>query len=62
LITGLLQPSSGQLLYQGEELAKLRPHQIAAKGIATFQNIRLFGELSALENVIARHIHTNSGV
>jgi len=44
LITGLLQPSSGQLLYQGEELTKLRPHQIAAKGIArTFQNIRLFG-------------------
>lgn len=64
LITGLLQPSSGQLLYQGEKLAKLRPHQIAAKGIArTFQNIRLFGELSALENVIiARHIHINSGV
>ena len=64
LITGLLQPSSGQLLYQGEKLAKLRPHQIAAKGIArTFQNIRLFGELSALENVIiARHIHTNSGL
>lgn len=64
LITGLLQPSSGQLLYQGEEITKLRPHQIAAKGIArTFQNIRLFGELSALENVIiARHVHTNSGV
>lgn len=64
LITGLLQPSSGQLLYQGEEIAKLRPHQIAALGIArTFQNIRLFGDLSALENVqIARHIHTNSGV
>lgn len=64
LITGLLQPSSGQLLYQAKELTKLRPHQIAAKGIArTFQNIRLFGDLSALENVqIARHIHTNSGV
>jgi len=64
LITGLLQPSSGQLLYQGEEIVKLRPHQIAAKGIArTFQNIRLFGELSALENVIiARHIHTNSNI
>ena len=64
LITGLLPPSSGQLLYQGEEIAKLRPHRIAAKGIArTFQNIRLFGNLSALENVtIARHVHTNSGV
>ncbi|WP_250124133.1 ABC transporter ATP-binding protein [Chroococcidiopsis sp. CCMEE 29] len=64
LITGLIQPSSGQLLYQGQDIVKLRPHQIATKGIArTFQNIRLFGELSALENVIvARHIHTNSGV
>ncbi len=64
LITGLIQPSSGQLIYRGEEITKLRPHQIAAKGIArTFQNIRLFGNLSALENVtIARHVHTNSGV
>ena len=64
LITGLLQPSSGILTYKGVDITKLRPHQIAAKGIArTFQNIRLFSELSALENVItARHIHTNSGV
>ncbi len=64
LITGLLVPSSGQLLYQGERIAKLQPHRIAAKGIArTFQNVRLFGELSALENVmIARHVHTKSGV
>lgn len=64
LITGLLQPSSGNLIYQGSNLIKLRPHQIAAKGIArTFQNIRLFGDLSALENVIvARHLHTNSSV
>jgi len=64
LITGLLTPSSGQLLYLGEAISRLRPHRIAAKGIArTFQNVRLFGELSALENVkIARHIHTRSGV
>lgn len=64
LITGLIQPSSGQLVYQNEEISKLRPHRIAAKGIArTFQNIRLFGDLSALDNVIiARHIHTKSNV
>ena len=64
LITGLIQPSSGQLIYKGDKIIKLRPHQIAAKGIArTFQNIRLFGELSALENVIiGRHIHIRSGV
>lgn len=64
LISGLISPSSGQLLYQGESIAKLRPHKIAQLGIArTFQNIRLFGTLSALENiVVARHIHTKSNV
>ncbi|MDJ0735168.1 MAG: ABC transporter ATP-binding protein [Nostocaceae cyanobacterium] len=64
LITGLIPPSSGNLVYQSQEISQLRPHQIAALGIArTFQNIRLFGELSALENVrIARHLHTNSNM
>src|SRR5919199_5406330 len=58
LITGLIPASSGNLIYQNENISKLRPYQIANKGIArTFQNIRLFGELSAVENVaIARHI------
>ncbi|MBD2501218.1 ABC transporter ATP-binding protein [Anabaena azotica] len=62
LITALIPPSSGELIYQGQAIAQLRPHQIASLGIArTFQNIRLFGELSALENVIiARHLHTKS--
>lgn len=64
LITGLIQPSSGQLIYKGDKIIKLRPHQIATKGIArTFQNIRLFSELSVLENVIiGRHIHIKSSV
>lgn len=64
LITGLIPPSSGNLLYTGNDITGLRPHQIATKGIArTFQNIRLFGNLSALENVmIARHVHTRGGV
>ncbi|MDQ2997144.1 MAG: ABC transporter ATP-binding protein [Chloroflexota bacterium] len=64
LITGLTPPSSGSLLYQGRDITGLRPHRIAALGIArTFQNVRLFGQLSALQNVmIARHIHTKSGV
>jgi branched-chain amino acid transport system ATP-binding protein len=64
LITGLTLPSSGSLQYRGENITGLRPHRIAAKGIArTFQNIRLFGNLSALQNVmIAQHIHTRSGV
>jgi branched-chain amino acid transport system ATP-binding protein len=62
-ISGLIAPSSGNLIYQGEEISQLRPHQIAAKGISrTFQNIRLFGELSALENVmIGRHVHGREG-
>lgn len=63
LITGMIIPSSGELIYQGQNIAVLKPHQIAAKGIArTFQNIRLFADLSALENVmVARHLH-NRGV
>lgn len=62
IITGLLPPTSGQLVYQGKSLTKLRPHQIAARGIArTFQNLRLFSNLSVLENVaIARHVHVKS--
>jgi branched-chain amino acid transport system ATP-binding protein len=64
LLTGLIQPSSGQMLHNGETISRLRPYQIAARGIArTFQNIRLFGDLSALENVmIAQHVHTRSGL
>lgn len=64
LVTGLIPPSSGQMFYQGANISHLRPHQIAAKGIArTFQNIRLFGNLSALENVmIAHHIRSRSGL
>jgi branched-chain amino acid transport system ATP-binding protein len=64
LITGLIQPSSGQLIYQNKEISQLRPHKIASLGIArTFQNIRLFSDLSAVENVtISRHIHTNSNL
>ncbi|WP_066379809.1 MULTISPECIES: ABC transporter ATP-binding protein [unclassified Anabaena] len=64
LITALIPPSSGELIYQGKAISQLRSHQIANLGIArTFQNIRLFGELSALENVIiARHLHTNSNI
>lgn len=65
LVTGLIPPSSGQMIFEGVPLGQRQhPHQIAAKGIArTFQNIRLFKDLSAQENVlIAQHIHTQSGV
>jgi branched-chain amino acid transport system ATP-binding protein len=64
VITGLIPPSSGQLKYEQRSINKLKPHQIAAKGIArTFQNLRLFKNLSVLENVaIARHIHQKTGL
>ena len=62
LMSRLIPASSGNLLYQNENISQLNPYQIANKGIArTFQNIRLFGELSVSENVaIARHIHSRS--
>ncbi len=64
LVTGLIPPSSGRMVHAGEPISQLRPYQIAARGIArTFQNIRLFGDLSALENVmIAQHVHTRTGL
>jgi len=64
LITGLTPPTGGRLRYRGRDITNLPPHRVAAAGIArTFQNIRLFGDLSALDNVmIARHARTRSGV
>ncbi len=64
LLTGLIQPTGGHIMFDGASLSQQQPYQIAAKGIArTFQNIRLFKDLSAQENVlIAQHIHTRSGV
>ena len=64
LVTGLTTPTAGRLRYQERDITGLPPHRIAALGIArTFQNVRLFGELSALHNVmIARHVRTRSGL
>src|SRR5262249_22509573 len=64
LITGLTTPSGGRPRYRGEDITGLPPHRVAERGIArTFQNVRLFGELSALDNVmIARHVRTRSGL
>lgn len=53
LITGVYKPTSGAIRYKGDSIAGLPPNKIAHRGIArTFQNIRLFGALSALENVV----------
>jgi branched-chain amino acid transport system ATP-binding protein len=64
MITGLIPPSSGQVMYQGHSITRQRPHQIAGQGIArTFQNLRLFGNMTVLENVaVARHVHIRTGL
>jgi branched-chain amino acid transport system ATP-binding protein len=64
LITGLIPASSGVLQFQNQRLNGLPPHRIAACGLArTFQNLRLFGELSVLENVqIGRHLLTRESL
>lgn len=64
VLTSLYIPESGTCDFAGHTLTKLKPHEIAVAGLArTFQNIRLFGSLSALENVmIGRHIRTHAGV
>ncbi|MHB8354256.1 MAG: ABC transporter ATP-binding protein [Burkholderiales bacterium] len=61
LITGLFPPSSGQMTFQGQNLLGLPPYRIATRGIArTFQNIRLFSEMSLIDNVIVgMHTHIN---
>jgi branched-chain amino acid transport system ATP-binding protein len=63
-ITGAYQPEEGSMIFDGELLNDRRPDQITALGIArTFQNIRLFGEMTALENVlVGRHHRLRSGV
>ena len=64
LLTGIYAPNAGSFVFNGASLAGLRPDRVAAAGIArTFQNIRLFANLSALENVmIGRHARTHAGV
>ncbi|AFY38398.1 amino acid/amide ABC transporter ATP-binding protein 1, HAAT family [[Leptolyngbya] sp. PCC 7376] len=64
MLTGMIPPSMGTVVYQGQAIQGFAPHRIAKCGIArTFQNLRLFGNLSALENVaIARHRHQKTNL
>ena len=64
LLTGIYAPDTGRFTFDGASLDGLKPHQVTLRGIArTFQNIRLFANLSALENVmIGRHARTRAGV
>lgn len=53
LITGFLEPTSGKILFQGEEITQIQPHQRARRGISrTFQLIRLFPQMTVLENML----------
>lgn len=64
LLTGIYAATSGKILLNDRPLHGLKPHQITRRGIArTFQNIRLFNELSVLDNVrIAYHRHVKSSM
>jgi branched-chain amino acid transport system ATP-binding protein len=64
VLTGMNPPTEGRVFYGGEEITGLARHQITKRGIArTFQNIRLFKELTVLENVlVACHLQLDTGV
>jgi len=64
LITGLLRASSGNIIFDGHDIGKVAPHKITERGIArTFQNIRVFKEMTLLENVVVgMHEHLDYGV
>ena len=64
ILTGLYKPTSGNVNYDGREITALVPHKIASGGVArTFQNIRLFGSMTAEENVmVAMHSHLKASL
>ncbi len=64
MLNGVYRPSSGSVTFQGESLLGRKPAEIAALGIArTFQNIRLFGTMSAVDNVLTgMHVRLKSGI
>ncbi|SDO78327.1 branched-chain amino acid transport system ATP-binding protein [Paenibacillus sp. yr247] len=64
MITGIYTPDEGQIELEGKSIVKVKPDRITEKGIArTFQNIRLFGNMTVLENVmVGMHIHLKAGI
>jgi branched-chain amino acid transport system ATP-binding protein len=62
VLTGLYKPDKGEILFKEQRIDGLSPHEIASLGLArTFQNIRLFTNMTAMENVmVARHCRTKS--
>lgn len=64
IITGYFSPDDGEIVFNGINIAGHQPHEITELGIArTFQNVRLFPNMSVLENVmVAQHCRTNTGM
>ena len=64
MFTGVYEPTDGSIEFMGKSIAGLKPYEITKRGIArTFQNIRLFSELSVLDNVkIGFHAHHKAGI
>ncbi len=64
VVTGVYPLTSGEILFKGENLKGKKRHQVTKMGLArTFQNVRLFGDMTALENVItATDVHKKSGL
>lgn len=64
IVTGVLRPDSGRVIFEGKNVTGLAPHRLAAMGMArTFQNIRLFPHLNAVENVMIGQVsRCRSGV
>ena len=60
LLTGVYEPTEGDILFDGHSVVRQRPYHIAARGITrTFQNIRLFSDMSVIDNVMtARHLRS----
>jgi len=63
LLTGIYAPSTGQVAFDGADVTGLPPHRLAARGMArTFQNLQVFFNMSALENVmVGRHLRERAG-
>lgn len=64
MLTGVYEPTEGQIEFDGKSIVGLKPYQVTQQGVArTFQNIRLFSELTVLDNVkIAYHFHVKYGL